>query len=209
VAETAGEVRPFVRAGEAALAGGNFRLAEEKLAAARALLEQRPGEMTAHERRQVVNLHRQAALLADLLSESLGEILQHASGLPEEEWQAQFARRYRGQAVVFDADVRRDAAGQHLLDYHVQAGVEPARVDLTGLRLLTALPHDRPPRLLFGARLGNVAREVPGVWVVRFDPDSGVLLTHAGAVAASCPPPIDEDLMQLLRRQETWAAEIP
>ncbi len=82
VAETAGEVRQLVRAGEAALAGGNFRLAEEKLAAARALLEQRPGEMTAHERRQVVNLHRQAALLADLLSESLGEILQHASALP-------------------------------------------------------------------------------------------------------------------------------
>ncbi len=209
VAETAGEVRQLVRAGEAALAGGNFRLAEEKLAAARALLEQRPGEMTAHERRQVVNLHRQAALLADLLSESLGEILQHASALPEEEWQAQFARRYHGQAVVFDADVRRDAAGQHLLDYHVQAGVEPARVDLTGLRLLTALPRDRPPRLLFGARLGNVAREAPGAWVVRFDPDSGVLLTHAGAVAASCPPPIDEDMMQLLRRQETWAAEVP
>jgi hypothetical protein len=157
----------------------------------------------------VVQLERQAALLADLLSESLGEILQRAAGLQDEEWQAQFAKRYRDRAVVFDADVRREAFGALHLDYQIHAGPEPARIDVSDLKLLSRLPLDRPPRLLFGARLASMARDVPGIWVVRFVPESAVLLTDVGAVTASCPPPIDEDLQEVLRRQEKWLADLP
>jgi hypothetical protein len=203
------DVTAQVQAGEKALAAGNFRMATEKLQSARDLLKQNLNALPAPERRRVIHLAQQAELLADLLSESLGEILQRAGAMQEEEWQAQFSRRYRDHAVVFDADVRREAFGVFHLDYQVRAGAEPARIDLGGLKLLAELPVDRPPRLLFGARLATMAREAPGVWVVRFAPDSGVLLTDVRAVTASCPPPIDEDMLELLHRQEKWIGDLP
>jgi hypothetical protein len=196
-------------AGQKALASGNFRRATDELSAARALLEQNPGAATAPEGRRIAQLHRQAALLADLLSESLGEILQRAAGLPDEEWQAQFANRYRNHGVVFDADVTRAASGGWQIAFFVRAGPEPARIDGNDLKLLSALPRDRPPRLLFGARLASVRREPPGTWVVRFEPDSGVLLTDRDAVAACCPPPIDDELDALVARQNGWLAGLP
>jgi hypothetical protein len=193
-----------LKAGRNALAAGRFRSAADELQQAEAVLESLPERRRGAEGRDAAQLRRQAALLADLLSESLGEVLQLAAGSHEEEWQAKFAQDYRGRAVVFDADVTRDGAGQCRLDYHVRAGPEPARIEVGDLKLLRALPAMRPPRLLFGARLAGVSREAGGVWVVRFQPDSGVLLTDLGAVTVSCPPPIDEDLLDLVRRQKGW-----
>jgi hypothetical protein len=202
-----------VQAGRKALAAGKFRQAADELQQAVAVLESQADRRRGAEGRDVVQLHRQAALLADLLSESLGEVLHLAATSHEEEWEGKFAQDYRTRAVVFDADVTRDGAGQYRLDYVVRAGDEPARVELGDLKLLAALPRDRPPRLLFGARLASVSREPPGIWVVRFQPDSGVLLTDQGAVAASCPPPIeaptDQELTDLLRRQKAWLDELP
>ena len=109
--------------------------------------------------------------------------------------------------MVFDADVSRDGAGPFRLDFHVRAGGERARVDVNDLTLLTLLPRDRPPRLLFGARLASLAREQGGVWVIRFDPDSGVLLTDETAAGACCP--LDAELRALLARQAEWAAALP
>src|SRR5262249_11362466 len=169
----------------------------------------RPGPAVRREARRCRQLQRQAALLADLLPESVGELLQRAASLPEEEWQAQFTRRYRGQAVVFDADVHLEAGNQFSLDYQVRAGAEQARIDVNDLKLLPLLPRDRPPRLLFGVRLASIAREPPGIWVVRFEPDSGVLLTHHGAVLATCPPPFDDELEELLDRQARWDWGLP
>jgi hypothetical protein len=203
------EIAAHVKAGERALAAGKFQLATDELQAAQALLSLHPDALPSAEGRRVNQLERQAELLVDLLSESLGEILQRAAGMQEEEWQAQFARRYRDHAVIFDADVRRQVAGQIHLDYQVRAGAEQARIEIGNLKLLALLPADRPPRLLFGARLATVAREGPGIWMVRFAPESGVLLTDLGAVSASCPPPIDEDLLELLRRQEKWVGNLP
>jgi hypothetical protein len=205
-AAAAHEVEAHAEAGTAALAAGKFRLAADELGHACALLDRR----RTPQRRQLVHLCRQAELLADLLDKSMGEILQSAAGqADDQEWQAQFGTRYRSRSVVFDADVTRDGAGQLRLDFHVQAGLEPARIDVSDLKLLAALPRDRPARLLFGARLASIAREPPGVWVVHFDPDSAVLLTDPAAVAAAGPGPVDEDLLALLRRQEAWLNEMP
>jgi hypothetical protein len=214
VGPAAGEsVEKHVAEGRAALTAGKFRLAAGELQRAWTLLESQPERQRSAFGRDVRQLHRQADLLADLLTEPLGGILQMAATQHAEEWAAQFEKRYRRQAVVFDADVTREGAGQFRLDFEVRAGVEPARIDVSDLQLLAALPRVRPPRLLFGARLARVAREQGGVWVVRFDPDSGVLLTEPGAVAACCPPPLDEaDREQrdaLLQRQKEWLAEVP
>jgi hypothetical protein len=199
-----------VRAGQKALASGNFQLATVELDRAAALIRQSPDVLPASEFRQTQQLQRQAELLRDLLSESLGEILQIAAGLPEEEWEARFTKFYQGHAIVFDADVTQEG-GQFQVDYHLQAGKEkePARIDLNGLKLLTLLPRERPARLLFGARLASMSREPGGTWVVRFEPSSGVLLTDGGAVAACEPPPLDEEMQALLKRQEEWVSGMP
>ena len=70
----------------------------------------------------MTRVERQAALVADLLSESLGEILQRAAGAREEERQEQFHRRYRDKAVIFDDVVTRNGAGRFgLATYEVRA----------------------------------------------------------------------------------------
>jgi hypothetical protein len=73
---------------------------------------------------------------------------------------------------------------------------------------LQLVPLDPPPRLIFGGRLAGLAREAGGGWVVRFEPDSGVLLTDAAALAACSPVPPDADALQTLRRQEEWLREL-
>jgi hypothetical protein len=203
------DLRPLVEAGKTALAEGNFQAAANSLVKARRLREAHPDLLTAAEARQLNQLARQADLLADLLTVPLQEILAlAASSRNDEEWQALFDRRFRHAAVVFDAEVQRDA-GQYRLDYLLRAPNEPARVELNDLKLLPLLPLDQPRRLLFGARLASVGREAQGVWVVRFAPDSGVLLTDLDTAAACCCQPLDEELRAVVRRQEEWVKELP
>ncbi len=204
------QIRQSIETGRRALAEEKFLLAVRELGRARALVARSPDTLTPAEIRGLAQLHRQAALLADLLRESLGEVLQVAAGLREDEWQAQFEQRYLNQAVLFDDTIGRDAAGGfRLAVYEVRAPGEPARVDLDNLNLLKALPWEGRPRLLFGARLAAVTREPPGRWVVRFEPDSGVLLTDEGAAGACCPQPLDAELKDVLKRQAEWAAALP
>jgi hypothetical protein len=157
------------------------------------------------EQRRLVQLHRQADLLADLLNLTLAEVLQQGLRVHDDvEWQAQFAD-HRGRAVVFDDVVRRDAAGRPVFaTVQVTAGGVQARSALEDLRLLQRLPLDTPQRLLFGARLERCGREEGGAWVIRFQPESGVLLTDPGAAAACCPAPLGDDVLEVLKRQEEW-----
>ncbi len=197
-------IREQMAAGAEALAAGNYRVARGRLALAVQLYEQHRGLPPAEQRR-LVQLHRQADLLAGLLSLSPAEVLQQGLRVrDEEEWQAQFAD-HRGRAVIFDDVVRRDAAGRPVLaTCTVAAGGVQARLALEDVGLLKRLPLDTPVRLLFGARLERCAREEGGVWVIHFQPDSGVLLTDPGAAAACCPAPLGDDLLEVLKRQEEW-----
>jgi hypothetical protein len=86
----------------------------------------------------------------------------------------------------------------------VRAGEVEARVALEDLTLLRQLPLDPPRRWLFGVRLANCQREEGGVWVFRFEPESAVLLTDEAAAAACCPGPVDDELHEVLRRQDEW-----
>jgi hypothetical protein len=186
------------------LAAGNFRLAATGLTDALKLFDTAPASRGAVSRPELIQLHRQARLLADLAAESLEEILRHAAGVRDpDEWEADFAVRYRGKALVFDADLSQSPEGT----YRVWAHGEPARLELADLALWADLPRDRPPRVLFGARLAGVRREPPGpTWVVRFDRESGVLLTDRGAVAVCCPFLGDAEVTALVVRQEKWLA---
>ncbi|HKI38604.1 MAG TPA: hypothetical protein VKA46_42545 [Gemmataceae bacterium] len=207
------DVRGLIAAGREALRHEDFRIAAARFAEARRRRDERPDSLSPAEARELTRLERQAALVADLLSESLDEILQRAAGTREEERQAQFNLRYRDKAVIFDDVVARDAAGRFgLAVYEVRAPGEPARVELSDLKLLKALPLAEPRRMLFGARLAGLGREERGghgLWVIHLEPESGVLLTDEDAAGACCPRPLDAGLRAVLRQQEEWAAALP
>jgi hypothetical protein len=191
-----------IEAGQRALREGSFRLARNELSTAVTLRDRNPDLLGREEHRQLDQLHRQSDLLARLLDHSLEEILQQAMHQRDDaEWREKF-EDYRGRTVLFD-DVLRVTMGRPALGNYVvrRSGVE-ARVALEDLTLLQQLPLDPPRRWLFGARLASCRREEGGVWVIRFEPDSAVLLTDEGAAAACHPGPMDAELKAVLRRQE-------
>jgi hypothetical protein len=204
-ADQAEATRERIAAGQKALAAGNFQLAAEQFRAAQEGSAKHPEALTPAERRQLGQLRRQADLLAELLPQSLEEILTLAVELPDaEEWQAQFARLYKGRSVVFDDQVRQDEMGRyHLRDYaRLRVDGRTVRVELGKLDLPML---DQPQRLVFGVRLASVGLEPGGVWVVRFEPDSAVLLTDPGALAACCPALTDEAVKEITDRQLRWS----
>jgi hypothetical protein len=192
--------------GRKALAEEKYQIAVREFARARKLRDEHPQAMGPAESADLDRLHRETALLADLLSESLGEILQRAAGMREDEWKVQFLARYQNRAVIFDDRVQRDPAGvPHLTTYEVRAPGEPAVINLEQLSALNGLPLDRPQRLLFGARLRSVAREGAGAWVIRFAADSGVLITDETAAQNCYPQPLDDELKSVLKHQAEWS----
>src|SRR5208337_3171138 len=110
--------------------------------------------------------------------ERLELALVRAAALPDDEWKA-LIHRLLGKTFIFDADVRRDAAGRY--EAKLRRPIEGLllRFDLQNMAMLRHLPLDAPQRLLFAARLDQVSRDPAGA-VIRLQPDSGVLLTDVG-----------------------------
>jgi len=190
-----------------ALSDGSFRLAVRELETARGLHSQFPGVLTPERREQFRQWHVQATLLTDLLGESLGEIFEHSLGLDEREWQAAFRERYAGKAFVLDTRVWRDAGGHLRIDYQLTGGGLPGDWDVEAFALFRQLPLAYPQRLVFGARLAEVARSGRDRWHVRPEPDSGALITDP-AVASGLSLPLDEEVRAVLRRQAGWASDL-
>jgi hypothetical protein len=202
------ELREAVAAGQRAMRDGNFQSAVEEFDHAAALLRRHPGLLPAVETSRLQHLQAQANLLADLLTESLEEILHRLEGQEVREGQAAFARRYRGKSVVFFSRVRRDAAGRYEIDYHLESDGRPAHLDLGAVKLLQSLPLQAPELLLFGVRLEGVRRENSGGWLIQLQPASGILITDLGAAEACCFAPLDRDsLPAVLQRQAAWLRE--
>jgi hypothetical protein len=194
-----------MEAGERELHDGNVHRALREFQTALVLRNRSPEVLKREEHRRFDQLYRQCDLLAHLLDRSLEEIVQQAlHHRHDDEWRAKFAD-YRGRAVVFDDVLRPDAQGRPSLAFYVvRVGDIEARVALEDLALLQQLPLDPPQRWLFGARLADCRREEGGVWVVRFEPDSAVLLTDEPAAAVCCPRPLEPELKAVLKRQEEW-----
>jgi hypothetical protein len=204
------ELRDQFAAGQGALNQGNFQSALEHLEEAQKIRKAHPRLLRAPESRDLTQVHQQAELLANLLTESLEEILRRLDGLDVHERSAVFARHYQHRAVVFFTTVRRDAAGRYLMDYRIFDGRQEARLELGELKLLQVLPLQDPQQLLFGFRVAEVRREPAGTWVIAAEPDSGVVFTNLGAAAACSFLPVDDlQLQEVVRRQAGWLAELP
>lgn len=195
----------LLAAGERQLRQGNVFLAVKELNSALELYDRHPNAVSREEHYRLVQLWRQADLLANLLDQPLEEIvlqaMQHRS---DEEWRAKF-EHYCGRTIVFDDVLRRDVQDRPILgSYVVRAGGIEARVALEDLTLLQQMPLEPPRRWLFGARLSDCRREEGGVWVFRFEPDSAVLLSDPIVASICCPPPLDDELIAVLKRQNEW-----
>lgn len=151
-------------------------------------------------------LHREAALLADLSAEPLEDLLLHAGATAPEEWQAESRRRYRGRAFVFQATFEKKAGGWES-DYPLETDRgEKVRMLWDGLAVFDALPGPGPHHLVIGARLESLEIEAPGpAWTLRWQSGSGVLLTSAAALRTCCPDLDGPELEDLVRRQFRWA----
>jgi hypothetical protein len=210
VASPAQQLAAAVDTGRRALADGNYRLALREFSVVAELRDRNPGLLAPADDRRLAQLQRQGDLLARLLNRSLQEVVQEAALVRDpDEWQARFADDYRGRGVIFDDTVGRDADGRPALStYAVVVNKETVRLALEDLKLLQALPLAPPSRMLFGARLAGCAREEGGAWVLRFEADSGVLLTDPGAAASCCPAPLGRELEEVLHRQEEWLDDL-
>lgn len=200
-----GDSQALLAEGERQLRQGNVFLALKTLNAALDQRNRNTNTLSREEHHRLEQLWRQTALLARLLDQPLEDILHQAmQHRNDEEWRAKFAQ-YRGRTVVFDDVLRRDTQDQPMLgSYVVRVGDMEARVAPEDLTLLRQLPLDPPRRWLFGARLADCRREAGGVWVFRFDPDSAVLLSDEMAAAVCCPAPLEEELLDVLKRQSEW-----
>lgn len=197
--------RTLLAEGEHQLRQGNVFLAAKELSAALEHRDHYPHSLNRAEHHHLEQLWRQTDLLSHLLDRPLEEIVQLAMQHRDDgEWHAKF-EHYRSRTVLFDDVLRRDTQNRPVLgSYVVRSGGIEARVALEDLTLLQQLPLDPPQRWLFGARLADCRREEGGVWVLRFEPDSAVLLSDASVASVCCPPPLDEKLLDVLKRQEEW-----
>ena len=191
-----------IAVGRAALAEGSFHRASAELAAALDLGDRLPGQGKTAERRQLVQQQREAALLADLLSDSLADIVQHSLGMPEAEWQEEFQRRYAHRAFLLDAVVHRDVSGQYAQNHRHRVGKDEIKIDLKQLKGLELIPFSGPQRLLLGMRLAGVRRD-GAAWLIVPEADSGVLITDRAVITALSLPDAAE-YEEVLQRQQEW-----
>jgi hypothetical protein len=189
--------------GRQALKDRSPRRARDLFAEALHKLRAEPQGTEAPKYAELVQLHRQANLLARLMPVPLQDVLQHATQARDDsEWREEFAD-YRGRAVLFDDIVKRDSSKRPVLStYVVRTQTAVARLALEELTLWGRVPLDRSPRALFGARLDRCEREEGGTWVFHFVPDSGTLLTEPAAVQFWLP--VDDDLQRVLNEQRDW-----
>jgi tetratricopeptide (TPR) repeat protein len=169
--------------GQQALDRGDFDTAKQRLARAASAFE-RLGvrdERTSEARQ----LAAEAAIYADLCARSLEELIDEAARANPEEWPRLFEVNYKGRAVIIDSPfvaTPRDGASYRLA-YVIFTGRGPqpyraGRIDLAGFQLFESQRTLRLGESMpFGARIEAIQR-VGGEWHVRFEPDSGVILTR-------------------------------
>jgi hypothetical protein len=193
------------------LAKGSFHRAAEEARAAADARDRVPAQLSRDEHFQINQTLLEADLLDRLLPVPLEALLAQAEAARDpEQWQARFRRDYQGRAALFYAAVRLEGRTPVFVDDRVRGGGTTARVSLDGLQALAELHLTPGQRLLFGARLASFARQDDG-WVIRLEPDSGVLLTDL-EVLRRCPPDLialDDEAPEVLRRQERELRALP
>src|SRR5262245_49899664 len=148
---TPGTIEETMAEGRRLLGEGSFQTALQSLRTSYNRGQREP---------ELVQLLREAELLAGLSQFSLQEIIQKGQLVrSDKEWKELFGKEYSGRTILFDDLVNQEPDGRHrLVNYQVFVEEEKAEVRLN-LNLLKHLPLNPPRRLLFGAKLANVERQ--------------------------------------------------
>jgi hypothetical protein len=132
---------------------------------------------------------KEASILADLVGRPLDEIIDRfAAG---EAGKADFRTLEKGRSIVVEARVTGtpDMGEGYDLDFRVPVGPGPTparplgKLDVKNLELLTNLKPNLGETVLIGVRLSDLEL-IDGVWSIRLDPKSGVLMTRWAALQA-------------------------
>ncbi|HEV3143601.1 MAG TPA: hypothetical protein VGZ47_06905 [Gemmataceae bacterium] len=190
------------QAGQSAINTGSFHQANRELAAALELAPRVPERWPASRRQEVVQLQRQAGIVADLLTEAPTEIIRNSLGMPEAEWQAIFARNYAHRSIILDDTIHKDASGFHL-GFRMRVAGSAAHWDLNQLAVLKAVDLFQPRHIILGLRLAEIRREAKGSWLVIPEPDSGVLFTDP-RFFVGLSVAVDGEIEQVLKAQQEW-----
>jgi hypothetical protein len=189
-------------AGQDAMKSGDYHIAAKELTAAIDLARELPNRLRLEELRAATQQRRQAALAADLLSESLSEVIHNSIGVADPEWQEIFTKRYAGRSFIMDDTIHRDAAGQIHHGYRFRIAGRDGRLDLASLTAVEHLPIPVPTRVLIGMRLAGFRLE-KDVWIIDPEPKSGVLITDVRLVT-NLSLRLDAETEAVLKRQEHW-----
>ncbi len=192
----ADRARAETLAGRQALEKPAFAQAAEHFRKARELGRD---DLSEAQLRWLEQAQKQAALMADLSSQSLTEMLQSHQGASDEEWR----QRYANKPLIFDALVHSAGGGVHRLDYTAFSAGHPVWIEIRGSKLLRSLPVEWPTRLVLGVRLAETRRDPRGNWIVLADPENLVLFTEPAMLSGAWAP-VDATLADQLRRQAEW-----
>jgi DNA-directed RNA polymerase subunit RPC12/RpoP len=135
----------------------------------------------------------EASIFADRAPEGIAEIVEEAANSDPKLWPSKFASLYRGRSVIIEAPISavpdpNRQGSSYQINYPIYFGRGPkptgkGRIDLAGFKLFElAQPKLDEPKL-FGARYASVELDLTSnEWVVTFEPDSGVFITHTKAL---------------------------
>ncbi|MGO9600249.1 MAG: hypothetical protein ACLP7Q_19875 [Isosphaeraceae bacterium] len=180
--------------GITALEAGKFDHAHQLLSAAAEAVDALGGGVEhADEIRHAAD---EAALLVDLVSDTLESLLEEAARTSPQFWATRFDNIYKGRAVIIDASITATPENSRWnrfeLDYLVLAAGESAqgdpryaRIDLSDFEAVTLARGKVGDRIVFGGRLDSFQYNTEAQeWLIRLSPQSGVLFTHQKALEA-------------------------
>jgi len=177
--------------GIAALQEGKFDHAYQLLSAAREAVDALGGGV--EDADEIRHAADEATIFVNVLSDTLESLLEEAARTSPQAWATRFDTMYKGRAVVIDASITAtpDTAGsnRYELDYLVLPAGEGsreqryARIDLTGFEAITLAQRKVGDHVTFGARLAAFQYDPEAKeWMIRFEPKSGVSITHFKAL---------------------------
>jgi hypothetical protein len=178
-------IREQADLGRAALDRGSLAEAHLALAQVSDELQRLPKDFPHREGSELRRLCRQVNLANSLLTSSLEELVEEAKQTPTEKWNANFATKYAGKAVVFDAHILPQKDRHIQLEYALRVDGEPGLIEISDLEELPewVSPHQESQRWMFGVRLAeiglkNTAETPEGQWTIRFQKESVELVTE-------------------------------
>jgi hypothetical protein len=188
-----------LKEGISALDSAAFDKAYQLLSAAKSAVDGLGGDVDGAE--EIRRAADEAGIFVKLITQDLGELLAEAGQTDPDTWASRFDSVYKGRSIFVDSIITAVPDGTASSRYELLLRIVPpgeatrrdgqpdlvAEIDLTGFKLFELVGPERGSRVPFGARLASFKYDATGTgasrgWVIRLEPDSGVIITHTKAL---------------------------